>query len=858
MKRQDSSGRTTAARGRGRWLAAWLTGLMAAALMNVAFAATMCAKMTTTSFKLDGVVAPGAPSLACSPDPLWGHVVPAQLASAGSPVGTLYVAYYDPTPADATNHDAELQIGISISGDNDVSDQDVVVLMFDRDHSGTWNENDFMIRVPLVPVTNPPTIHTTGEVCNQAVGAPEYYRRTAAGTWELSASASAKISTSARHARDLDIASDSEKRIWNFEIRLPVDPDATTDFDLNVTKPNYFRMGAFVYADDGHQQSGQMGTVLKWPDTLPDPSIGNNTPNGLQVLDPALAGKLADIKLLDVCYDVRFTNTSSDLMINGVQHVQGARSLNKTGENRFRFTYFFSGPAGATGNLSNPGDVELELVPYTGGSPSGVSWKKTQHVDVTPYAVNQARTLDTDLVFNWADAPPGFTSPNQTDFVCSFGTLKNFTLDDDSSNNNFHLNLNYFITSSHEQTLRFDGSSVPGAKPGKTSAVFFQIETTNDGGRARSASSGTGYGTGVAGSGGVGNGTMSAQLASAIGPQAALLFVLGLFIAAVTYGLRWFSRGRSVAYRSAALTVGTVVLAVLVVVACTKSRPTDDWSIPNAKELGIEPLPGKRGWYQMPIAYEEKKSLTLRIEGRPLPYETHHQRLTPAADGVPNRIDIPVKYGEAVAVIAFGGTDPDGNGPRTANSAAGFTEAASACAIDQPRSPDLRRRETAAKRFPSAKLTGRAGCYPLTAGYFRPNEYAGALIGSFDGFRTSFVVGTDAAIVAPQNATTLSLAVNARWEAYSLMTGFYDVNWMIQPAPKVPTHTAFPGDATYNVPPRLNLWDLLTSVNMYTYTATDIVSDGKLVSRTMQPWGDAHMTIYATHVNDRLVITEHD
>ncbi len=48
----------------------------------------------------------------------------------------------------------------------------------------------------------------------------------------------------------------------------------------------------------------------------------------------------------------------------------------------------------------------------------------------------------------------------------------------------------------------------------------------------------------------------------------------------------------------------------------------------------------------------------------------------------------------------------------------------------------------------------------LSGKVYAPNEHIGAIVGSFDGFKTAFVVGADKSFIVPQGVTKLALAVN--------------------------------------------------------------------------------------------------
>jgi hypothetical protein len=101
----------------------------------------------------------------------------------------------------------------------------------------------------------------------------------------------------------------------------------------------------------------------------------------------------------------------------------------------------------------------------------------------------------------------------------------------------------------------------------------------------------------------------------------------------------------------------------------------------------------------------------------------------------------------------------------------------------------------------------------------------------------------------PDNASTLSLSVNGRRGEFARMSGILDIYTIFTPGPSNPTHTAIQGDATFHIPPHYELWDVLTSLNVYTYyVTTDTDGNGRVRSQTRNIWGSAHMTIFDSHV----------
>jgi hypothetical protein len=258
----------------------------------------------------------------------------------------------------------------------------------------------------------------------------------------------------------------------------------------------------------------------------------------------------------------------------------------------------------------------------------------------------------------------------------------------------------------------------------------------------------------------------------------------------------------------------------------------DRWQVTNARELGLRPLKGERGWYLLPIRQGETKRLRLRVNGLPLKYRTEQRRLAPGdPDGRPNRIEIPARPGQVVTVLAFGEIDLDGTGPLppTSPEGVGMLIPVGGDAAVTPRDE----RE-----------------YLLRSRRYAPQTYAGAVIGSFDGFRTGFPIGRNASLVVPEGSHGLSLAINAALDSYRRVTGQYDIYWIVQPAPQVPTFAPMSAETPIEQPRFIEPWRILTSLNLYSFYETeDRVGPRRVVARTRHAYGSVHYSVYQSHQN---------
>ena len=832
------------------WIALFL--LMSIVSSGV-LADELCTKGFSSAAAIDGIVAPGVSSGGCSADTVWPQVGPAEFQPGSSnPAGYLRVAHIT-----STNR---LRIGIDVAGDPDVSNFDVVLLFFDANNNDSWDDQDFAIRIAVSPSD---VVITSDEACSLATGTVEYFQyNSSESTWDTDAAAAGQIT--ARYAYDYT-APDPEDKIWNLEFDLPINGSGT--FQLTTTG-SYFAIGGYLFADDGHEQVPQLGSVRAWPvavvsaltSLLPDISFSFSP---LQVTAPAAAA-LANINLEDVCFDVNFTSQHS-WQINGIESDNGNNNVNKTGENRFRIGYYFDGPGDDPQPISNPGTVRMDLYPFRG---SAVSWDEAWRTDInissTPYNFNQLHMSD-EVTLNF---PGEFGSFDEDDEqICAFVNLVDFQMDDDTSNNELHINHNYFVTSSYEQTVDLSSAGIPNLQVGQTADIWLNIENNNEHPDVRSYMEAQ---HAVLTSGGRGQSTPLFSCHRLLLLAVAILLLLALLALffvknAVLRKLAW----------------ALLLLLILILFFCLYRQVTGGdtgdngggistprWTLSNATELGIKPITGKPGWFKVPITHGETKQLALKFNGQPLPYQPESMRLQAAENGIPGRLDIPVRPGQVLTVVATGEVDLDGEaGPLAATMAGGFTQPATNANIDtQARNrmmkkffgnsvPYMRkpkRLRATASIAAQPGITAMDLSYPLTSEYYQPHQFTGALSGWFHGNETSsgaFVVGRATSIVVPAGVDTLSLFVNAEWSMYATIIGFYDLFVVSTPAPTVPTRTVPGGDATYRLPLQIPPWLALTSINMFTFFPHVHIEQNVLKGTTLLPLGDAHFTIYGSHVD---------
>jgi hypothetical protein len=828
-----------------RKLAAALTLLALCLAQGQARADELCIKSVGSASAIDGIVAPGLTSGSCVADTLWPAIGPAEFQPGGSsPAAYLRVA--------RITSGNRLRLGIDVAGDDDVSNFDAVLLFFDANNDNTWDNQDFAVRIFVSPSD---TVINSGEACDLATGTVEYFQfNSTESNWISNATAAAQIT--ANYAYDYT-APDPENDVWNLEFEFPI--SASGAFQLNTTG-DIFAVGGYLFADDGHLQSPQIGSVRAWPlgvvsaltSVLPDISFASSP---LQVTAPA-ASMLGNINLESSCFDVSFSDHS--WQINGIESESGDNHINKTGQNRFRIGYYFDGPGDDPQPLSNPGNVRMDLMPFrAGGWQESQTWSTDIAVNNTPYNYNQLHMAD-EVTLNF---PGEFDTTSDISEICADLYLEGFQMNDNTSNDNLHINHNYFVTSTYDQTIELSTAGIADLQPGQSTSIWMQIQNNNEHPDVRNYMQAHATDT-------QGEAASSAPACSVRGLPIIVAVLLLILLLALLFT-------RKAGWKKPVWVIWVLLLLLLVYLLYQHCAGTGQggistprWTITNAGELGIKPLAARPGWYEVPLVEGETKQLKMRITGQPLPYTRERLQLQAAANGEPGRLDIPVTPGQILTVIATGEVDLDGkDGPLAPTLAGGFTEQQETTDANAGTNAEAMKKfyadrmpyAHAAKPAADAAAPGvaalavKAGRYPLTEGYYQPHQFAGALAGWFHGNDVSsgtFVLGRATSIAVPEGVTTLSLFVNAQWATYATIVGFYDLVVISTPAPTVPTRTVPGGDATYRTPLQLPPWLVLTSINLFTYLPDVLKEENVLVSTTLVPLGDAHLTIYDSHVQE--------
>jgi hypothetical protein len=214
------------------------------------------------------------------------------------------------------------------------------------------------------------------------------------------------------------------------------------------------------------------------------------------------------------------------------------------------------------------------------------------------------------------------------------------------------------------------------------------------------------------------------------------------------------------------------------------SRPFR-FRISNARALGLKSL-GK-GYYSMRLKPGEEKRVLLEITGGVMPHPVKQYKLTAKAGGQllqpPSGdppLEIPTKPGSAISIVTNGLITLARHAPNDAN---GYGD-----------------REQVERHF------------LLRRGFYRPEDYIGAVVASCDKFNTSFVVGTDSTFIVPERCDTLFLAVNNIAGQYDDGKGGFELSVMAGEPVALPTRLGARGSAAnpkFGIPAQMQAGSIL-------------------------------------------------
>lgn len=255
-------------------------------------------------------------------------------------------------------------------------------------------------------------------------------------------------------------------------------------------------------------------------------------------------------------------------------------------------------------------------------------------------------------------------------------------------------------------------------------------------------------------------------------------------------------------------------------------RPKKEkWNVrfPNAERIGLSDL--GNGYFSLPMKVGEEKHIDIDIVGGVMPVASQQYHLSPRAGGklMPtpsgdSPLNISVTPGKMVTIIAHGliNVDPESksippNGPN------GFSN------------PDLRQSE-----------------YLLPATAYEPSENIGAVIGSFDDFKTAFVIGSDLTFLVPEGAKQLSLAVNDSNGKYGDNGGEgFRLNFIMTDPLYLPTRLALAGNSKLGLPAMARAGSNLPELDIEVFQLIPDQAQNKI--KLLKPTGYVAYAVYASH-----------
>lgn len=224
----------------------------------------------------------------------------------------------------------------------------------------------------------------------------------------------------------------------------------------------------------------------------------------------------------------------------------------------------------------------------------------------------------------------------------------------------------------------------------------------------------------------------------------------------------------------------------------------------NAARIGLRSL--GNGWYRIQLRPNQTTRVSVEMTGGTMPYPIQAFVVSPRAGGQSasppsgdKPVTVAVKPGMGVTIVAEGLISVDRApiaaiaGRGRANRRVYSTNGPDGFVAREPRGEYL--------------LNSRSA--------YTGAEHVGALIGSFDGFKTAFRIGGSSSFMVPDGATTLSLAVNDVAGQYGDNSGAgFSVTAVLTPPMFLPTRLSSPGNVNNGMPagaevgvnlPRLNI-----------------------------------------------------
>jgi len=769
-----------------------------------------CIHMVDNEINVDGIVVGTKlvggllPQGSCPVDPGWAGVIHQDFTlfddNPGSANPAIFLAGYN---SDSDSNPEKIYVGVHVEDDPTLDHSDKFALYIDVNGTGSeWEEGDIAVIyyneiIPYSVTTDP------YELCDQPTGMVQFMRYSA-GAWgsvDLSSNVANKVAWDYCNVGTCDTG---DEEVWELEISLDVDALGLTANSGEVG----FKLGAklAVYDDTipGH-------SVWKWPAGLtsvsyPEVFAPNNSENDIS------PNTLEPLSFKGDCYDVIFTpdddtcisttagdtaGTSNAIRLYDDGDFDAAGNL-MTGVNPNHFTanLLFYNPSNSTDEtpIVNNGNVKFYIRPWSlvtndfmvGDDKYAI---ETMPANFTHFGQEIAVEFFWPLLeSNYDSGAPDHqpkTHLKDSHHSCFKVELEGFTYNMHLNNDVRRRNLTYVPNSTVKDTILISAPKEKPAPGTDTLEIVLRVNSRN-----------------------VPQDLLDPKFErKRTSPQAKTRESLKKRdIAAYSNDARVqiSDRGKS-----------------------ELDYEYEKWnfSFPNADKIGLRSM--GNGYYSLRLKPGEYKKLDIELKGGEMPPGTLKYTLkVPAKAGEsilddPNGtkpVDIKVEAGNIVTFITHGWVKME-PGIKTVGPN-GFSDTA------------LKNAE-----------------FLLARGYYEPSQRIGALIGSFDGFKTAFVLGADKTIVVPEDAANLSLAVNEKKGGYADNTGDgFQVHVIITGRLKPPTRMVTPGNKKWGIPDSLRAGSNLPIFNIDAYQVVPVKERaGKKAMNILKPTGYVAYGVYESH-----------
>jgi hypothetical protein len=259
------------------------------------------------------------------------------------------------------------------------------------------------------------------------------------------------------------------------------------------------------------------------------------------------------------------------------------------------------------------------------------------------------------------------------------------------------------------------------------------------------------------------------------------------------------------------------------------------WSfkIENADRLGARQ--GKDGHYIIPLKPKERKLVAVVITGGQMPVAPVEFAISPRAGGKylpkPSGEEakiIDVKPGMMVTLISNGGITVTTKQEKPRSGADGYSDS-----------------------------TLRKMQFLLSREFYNPSQNVGALIGSFDEFKTSFVIGNTMTFQVPEKAERLWLAVNDVDGGYDDNRGGFNVTMVMSEPYFLPTNAAARASGIAGIPAMAQVGANLPQLDIESFNMVPVKGERGL-EMLLEPLGYVSVAIYQSHQEGKNEIDGND